>query len=232
MANAPFHVFANGLITLSTTENITADTVKLALIGNTNPANYTYTATTVGSLWTDISPTEASTTGTGYSAGGLALTMSNTAYSGSSSFGTLWTTSWASSTAYSVGAVVRPSTANGYIYQAVVAGTSGSSAPSFPTTIGTTVTDSGVTWLNIGTSVTVLSTSTTIQWTTTTGSLTTFYGILYDSSVGTGGFASSSTCPLLGYYDMSNGGTGFTASGGGTLTITVPSSGFLALGSS
>jgi len=53
---------------------------------------------------------------------------------------------WAASTDYSVGDYVRPTSANGYNYECISAGTSGSSEPTWPTTIGDTVTDGGVTW--------------------------------------------------------------------------------------
>ena len=52
--------------------------------------------------------------------------------------------SWAVSTAYSLNQVVYP--ANGYQYICTVAGTSGTTQPSWPTTIGSTVSDGGVTW--------------------------------------------------------------------------------------
>jgi len=58
---------------------------------------------------------------------------------------------WTASTAYLAGDVVRPNlVSNGYLYQCVAAGTSGSSAPAFSTTIGATFSDGGVTWQNIG----------------------------------------------------------------------------------
>ena len=53
---------------------------------------------------------------------------------------------WAASTAYSIDTVVEPVTRNGYRYRVTVAGTSGSTQPTWPTTIGNTVTDGAVTW--------------------------------------------------------------------------------------
>lgn len=57
---------------------------------------------------------------------------------------------WVASTAYSVGDLVIPTTPNGHIYKATVAGTSGSTEPTWPTD-GTTVTDGSVTWEDQGT---------------------------------------------------------------------------------
>lgn len=50
------------------------------------------------------------------------------------------------STAYALGAFVRPTTYNSYIYECTTAGTSSASAPTWPTTIGNTVQDGSVTW--------------------------------------------------------------------------------------
>lgn len=52
----------------------------------------------------------------------------------------------ANSTAYGLGQQVVPTTLNGFVYECTVAGTSNSSAPTYPTTIGNTVTDGTVTW--------------------------------------------------------------------------------------
>lgn len=58
---------------------------------------------------------------------------------------------WTASTVYLVGDRIRPNLAsNGYLYQCVVAGTSGGSAPTFSTTVGATFGDGSVTWQNIG----------------------------------------------------------------------------------
>lgn len=56
----------------------------------------------------------------------------------------------ATSTAYSVGDKVFPATPNAHWYEATVAGTSATSAPIWPTD-GSTVTDGGVTWQDMGT---------------------------------------------------------------------------------
>jgi len=57
-------------------------------------------------------------------------------------------TSWAASTAYSVGAVRRATTlqASGLVFQCIDAGTSGSTQPAWPTDIGSTVVDGTVIW--------------------------------------------------------------------------------------
>jgi hypothetical protein len=55
---------------------------------------------------------------------------------------------WQASQAYSIDKQIAPG--NGYRYAVSVAGTSAGSAPTFPTTVGSTVTDGGVTWANIG----------------------------------------------------------------------------------
>lgn len=59
-------------------------------------------------------------------------------------------TAWAGSTAYAVGANVRPVTANGYKYICTTAGTSASAEPTWPTTLKGTVVDGTVTWTCAG----------------------------------------------------------------------------------
>lgn len=53
---------------------------------------------------------------------------------------------WTVNTAYAVDDVVESASRNGYRYRATIAGTSGVSAPAWPTTIGNTITDGTVTW--------------------------------------------------------------------------------------
>ena len=56
----------------------------------------------------------------------------------------------ATSTAYAVGAQVKQASSPTHIYQCTTAGTSGGSAPTWPTTIGATVTDGTAVWTCIG----------------------------------------------------------------------------------
>lgn len=56
----------------------------------------------------------------------------------------------ANTTAYTVGQYVQPAAPNGYYYKCTTAGTSGSSLPTYPTTIGDTVTDGTAVWTCAG----------------------------------------------------------------------------------
>jgi len=66
---------------------------------------------------------------------------------------------WASSTAYSVGNIVRASTlqASGLVFRCTTAGTSGGSEPTWGTDIGSTVTDGTVVWTAVASSYEELS---------------------------------------------------------------------------
>jgi lambda family phage minor tail protein L len=57
-------------------------------------------------------------------------------------------TAWQASTSYAVGAIVRATTtqASGLVFRCTVAGTSASTQPAWPTDIGSTIVDGGVTW--------------------------------------------------------------------------------------
>lgn len=57
---------------------------------------------------------------------------------------------WVASTAYAVDDMVLSQNWNGWVYRCVDAGTSDSSAPTWPTTEGAIVTDGGVIWRNVG----------------------------------------------------------------------------------
>jgi hypothetical protein len=60
---------------------------------------------------------------------------------------------WQASHVYTSGDYVRPTVSNAHLYQAQNSGTSGSSQPTFPTSAGATVVDSGVTWKEVGSDV-------------------------------------------------------------------------------
>ena len=58
---------------------------------------------------------------------------------------------WQASTSYAIGAIVRATTtqASGLVFRCTVAGTSASTQPAWPTDIGSTIVDGGVTWAAI-----------------------------------------------------------------------------------
>lgn len=90
--------------------------------------------------------------GAGYTAGGLALSAKTLTVTAAND----WAKQRANATAYAVNEVVRPAAANGFLYRCVVAGTSGGSAPTYPTTIGDRVVDGTVTWECAGVAIVVL----------------------------------------------------------------------------
>lgn len=219
MATANFHVFAKGLLALGAKlENLPSDTLKCLLLTSAyNPSGVQATAEYVQDVVT-AGGTEVAN-GNGYTTGGATLGSVTWAVTAANS----WGTSRANTTAYSLGQVAIPASPNGFLYQAVVAGTSGGGVPTWLTTPGINVTDGSVTWANIGSAITVLG-SANISWTSSGAGFSASYGLVYDSTPGT-----YSTDPVIGYYDF---GGSLSASGGGALTITVPTSGILTLGSS
>lgn len=70
---------------------------------------------------------------------------------------------WQSAHAYTLGAQVKPAASPLYAYQALSAGTSGASAPSWPTAVGDVVTDGTVSWVCIGILAPVLDTDYTVD---------------------------------------------------------------------
>ncbi len=57
---------------------------------------------------------------------------------------------WTATTAELVGQYVTPKTANGFFFKCTTGGTTGSTEPTWPSTVGTTVTDGSVTWTCAG----------------------------------------------------------------------------------
>jgi hypothetical protein len=162
-----------------------------------------YTATLDAAMSNAIASGAAVTASPGYTAGGATLSSVTYALTTAASAAAA-----AVSTAYVVGQVVRPAASNGFVYRATVAGTSGASAPTWPTVIGQTVTDGGVTWTCIGTAYLVLNTA-AASW--ATSAIKAQYLALYDSTP-----ASDATRPLLG---LVNFGTSL-ASLGGTFQVS------------
>lgn len=118
---------------------------------------------------TDLAQTTSSVTGeiSPYVFAGRSVQLGGTTNNGAGVFGVSAATiesyeganaaTAAVTTAYVVGDVVIPATPNLHWYMATVAGTSGGSAPSFPTN-GGTVSDGGVTWQDMGLIVYVANT--------------------------------------------------------------------------
>lgn len=148
--------------------------------------------------------------GNGYTTGGKAVANPTVTVVPSAS-----ATAWAATTAYTVGQIRRPLAGdNGYVYVAVVAGTSGGSAPTWPTVIGTTVTDGTVTWLCAGVGFVKFDADDPAAWTAST--FTCRYGVMIDTTSGV-----STTNPLIGYLDFG----GDVSPSDGSLTVAFHSEG-------
>ncbi len=131
-------------------------------------------------------------TGAGYTAGGVTVTAKTITYTAANA----WGTAHAVSTAYTTGHVVRPVTGNGYLYRAIAAGTSAGTAPTWPTVVGQTVVDGGVTWVNVGTGITALDFADP-TWAAPATFTGVRYAVLSDRTPGT-----AATQPLIGYSDF------------------------------
>jgi hypothetical protein len=140
--------------------------------------------------------------GSGYTTGGIALSSKSVVYSTANG----WAYGWAPVTSYSVGQVVRPAIGNGQLFECVAAGTSGSSAPAWPS-YGLTVTDGSATWGAAGAGV-VTWNAQNIQWPAYSGSFR--YLVVSDRQSGV-----PSSEPLLGYLDLGSMNTG----SGGNLDV-------------
>jgi len=127
--------------------------------------------------------------------------------------------SWAASTAYNVGQTIAPSSANGHIYQCTVAGTSGAAPPSTWPTDGSTFTDGGVTWQDMGTQTTINTTSLTFD---SNGKLTSPAGNVADITASGLADGASDLKFTWNLYDSSNNPlVTQLASGGSTTSATL-----------
>lgn len=179
------------------------DSIKMALLTSSYTPNLGTDA-----FWSAVSANEAS--GTGYTTGGIALASKTHTVTAANS----WGTAWAATTVYSVGAIVRPASGNGFLYLCIVGGTSGGSAPTFPTSQGQTVVDSGVTWTCIGESIFQFS-SAAVTWSSST--ITAQYAVIYDAQSGT-----ASTEPLIAVVNFG----GNQSSSNGNFTVTPATNGW------
>jgi len=130
-------------------------------------------------------------TGSGYTAGGATLANVTVGYVAANS----WAKARANTTAYVVGEAVRPATGNGFLYQCITAGTTAGSIPTYPTTIGGTVTDGSVVWECVGIGGIVFNCDDP-TWDPSTISGVRF-AVFYDSTPGT-----DATRPLLWLMDF------------------------------
>lgn len=149
--------------------------------------------------------------GAGYTTGGVSMAATRTKTDANS-----WGTSRAASTAYTLGTVVRPAAANTFLYRCVVAGTSGSGTPTYPTTVGLSVVDGGVTWECAGVSIVVVTTAAPV-W-----NAASFTGVRYAvCSYRAAGSAAAQ--PLLAYADFGTDKAGQS----GSFTVNPPPQGVL-----
>jgi hypothetical protein len=164
--------------------NIYANMLPQALGGNINLLSDPLTMILLGSGYTpnlftdthysDISAHELSTAG-GYTAGGMTLTGKSVTLTTANS----WGVTWGATTFYNYGQVVIPPTPNAFLYRCVTAagGTTAGSAPTFPTVVGDTVVDGGVTWACMGGSILVFTSNPAI-WPSST--YTCNYAVIVD----------------------------------------------------
>lgn len=146
--------------------------------------------------------------GGGYTTGGAAIASPTLTFTAANS----WGTAWAASTAYAVGAIIRPSSGNGHLYRCVTAGTSGASEPTWPTASGKDVTDNTAVWTEIGTSILVLDCADP-SWSSST--ITARHAVFYYDT------GTASTSPLIGYLDFGED----RISNNGPFTITIDANG-------
>lgn len=213
--------FGNGLLRLAN-GNIDLDTnsLKVALIDDTyDPvanADSLILWDPAGNGTQDPKASEVSGT-TNYTAGGQALTSVNVDLRQDTDM-----TAWAADTTYDVGDLVRPVSANGYIYRCIAsAGQSGSTEPAtWPTVKGEDEVDNNVTWENLGTSFVRFDFANPL-WSSSTITGAGAAIVYVDGTAGSSDY-------VIGYIDF--GGT--ETSTNGNFEIVIPTEGMLQLATS
>lgn len=186
--------------------NLPSDSIKMALLAPTASPSL--------SSWVHYSDVVGEVAnGNGYTTGGVALTGKTLTATPAAS----WGTQWAASTPYAAGSIVVPATSTGLLYSAVVAGSSGPTAPTWPTVVGESVADGTVVWSAVGESVTAFS-SASASWMNAT--LSTGFGVIYDAQSG-----SAATEPLICLLTFAQ----TLSPVSGNLTIQAPSPGWFFL---
>jgi hypothetical protein len=201
--------YRNGLAQSMTAKSVDwdSDTLKLTLHTSTYTPNLD-THVFVSDLTNELASSA------GYTTAGVTLTSPTVTYTAANS----WGTSRANSTAYALGAIIRPASANGFLYQVSVAGTSAAAPPTFPLFVGLTVVDGSATLTCVGKGIIVLDAA-DVSWSTATFTGVR-YGVISDRTPGT-----AATQPLLGLIDFVTDQAG----GGGAFTIVFDTQGILQL---
>lgn len=140
------------------------------------------------------------------SGGGLAAVAPTMTYTAANS----WGVARANSTAYAVGDVYRPASANGFLYRCVVAGTSAAAPPTFGLVLGGSTADGTATFELVGSGIVVVNVTDPVWTTFTAGPCR--YAVLSDRTSG-----ANATNPLVCLVDFVTDKTG----GGGNFTIDV-----------
>lgn len=193
--------YANFLSRLLNKEiDIDTDDIRAALVTNAYTPDRD-----LHDYWNDVVANELATA-SGYTANGVALTTKAFTTTAANS----WTRQRANSTAYTAGDLVRPATGNGFVYMAAVGGTSGVSIPTYPTTIGVTVADGGVTWTCVGRNVVVFK-SDPASWSAPFDAGPFRHVVLYDRTP-----ATDATRPLIAIATYVSDQTGLS----GSATVT------------
>lgn len=210
MAVVAFNLYAKFFTALANKEiDFNSDTLKLTAHTNS------YTPSLTGDDYVNDLTNELSSA-SGYTSGGATIVGSFTHTVANS-----WSSQWATATAYTVGQIRRPTTGNTYLYRVVTAGTShASTEPTWPTTIGVTVSDGTAVWACVGKSVIVLDLADGEVWAAPFDAGPFRHLVLSDRTPGT-----AATQPLIGVFTYGADQTG----GGGNFALTTPVEGVIAI---